>query len=259
MQITAIATQKGGAGKTTTAHNLAAAIFLITGVKPLVIDLDPQGNLTTSCGYKKEDLSKTILEFFDGEPLERVAVRDDRFDLIPSNGFTADLEIKLVTTTARETVLKRLLKKLEGRYEHVLLDCPGNLGLITINALVAADRVLVPVQCEFHALGGIADLERTIEELKEAFNLTYDSFEAVATFFSQRLTLSRDVRNELRRRFTSRLYDTPIRTRVALAEAPSYGEDIFEYGTTEGAEDARNDYRTVAKEFLKRGAANGIS
>jgi len=259
MEVTVIATQKGGAGKTTTAHNLAAAISLITGKRPLLIDLDPQGNLTTSCGYHKDELSKTILNFFEGSPLEAVALADDRFDLIPSNGWTADLEIKLVTATSRETVLRRQLAKVAKKniYDHVILDCPGNLGLITINALVAASRVLVPVQCEFHALGGLEDLQETIGELQEAFNLSFGTFEALATFFDKQLTLARDVRNELRKRVGDRLYETPIRRRVALAEAPSFGEDIFDYGGSKGAVDARNDYRAFAMEFLRRGGKDG--
>lgn len=255
MQTTAIATQKGGAGKTTTTHNLGAAIHFITGVKPLLIDLDPQGNLSTSCGLDIEDLDLTVFDFFEGEPFENIALDIERFDLIPSNDLTADLEIKLVPTTARETVLKRLLKKIEatGRYDHVILDCPGNLGLITINALVAADRVLVPVQCEFHALSGIAKLEETLDELQESFGLAYDGFEAVPVLFDKQLTLSQDVKNELRRRYPDRTYETSVRRRVALAEAPSAGQDIFAYDTDKRSGDSRDDYRNVALEFLRRG------
>ena len=249
----AIATQKGGAGKTTTAHNLAVAIYIETGSKPLVLDCDPQGNMTTSSGYNKDELENTVLDFFDGEPIESLLIEEEAFDLIPSNGLTADLEIKLVTTTARETILKRRLAPLKAKYDHIIIDCPGNLGLITVNALVAADRVLVPVQCEFHALGGLADLQDTIEELKEAFSLSCNEFEIVATFFSQSLQLSRDVRNALRKEYPSQLYETPVRRRVALAEAPSYGLDIFNYGTESRAGDARLDYLAVAREYIRRG------
>lgn len=248
METIVVANQKGGVGKTTTAQNIAAGIFRVTGMKPLLVDLDPQGNITIGCGYSKNDLPKTVYDFMMGAPFQAVGLADTSFDLIPSNGRVADLELALAPKVGREKYLTRALQKVPGQYQYVICDCPADLGLITVNALIAADHIFVPVQCGYYALEGLDDIDNTLRELSEAYGMELSITGVIATFF-EKTKIAQAVRNDLRRRFRAKLFDTVVRKRVALEEAPSFGQDVFAYAPES---DSADDYRNLTNEVLRR-------
>jgi chromosome partitioning protein len=249
--VLALANQKGGVGKTTSAVNLSV-VLAAAGYRVLLIDNDPQGNATSSLGIEKSDLERTMYDVLvDGASLEGVAVETgrDRLSLIPSTPALAGAEVELVTLDARESRLRTALQAARGDYDLVLIDCPPSLGLITVNALTAADLVVVPIQCEFLALEGVGQLITTIDLVRRQLNRSLDIIGVLMTMFDGRTRLSQHVVNEVRAFFPERIFEAVIPRSVRLAEAPSYGQSIVEYDRSSKGAKA---YRSVADELLIR-------
>jgi len=230
-RILAVANQKGGVGKTTTAINLGTALAAINQ-QVLIIDLDPQGNASTGLGiepYNRKINSYNLL--VDDSPLLDVVQTTEipRLDIIPSGTDLYGAEIELVDIERREYRLKDALIHAIGAYDYILIDCPPALGLLTINALVAAQAVLVPLQCEFYALEGISQLVKTVEHVRAAFNPTLEIQGIVLTMYDQRNNLSADVAADVREYFGDKVYNTVIPRNVRVSEAPSYGVPVLIY------------------------------
>lgn len=247
MRIVAFVNQKGGVGKTTTVQNVGAALAR-AGRRVLLVDLDAQGSLTASCGLDPEDLEKTLYEVLDGRAtVEEVTRAVEGMDLLPAGMSLAQADLIFAGKIGRENMLKKALAKVTG-YDYVLLDCPPNLGLVTVNALVAAGEIIIPVQAEFHALRGLELLQSTVAMVQD-LNSTLRVLGIAVTFYDKRKTLNRDVFNELRRTFPDLIFETKIRDAVALAEAPSHGQAILAYRPgSAGAE----DYEGLAQEIERR-------
>lgn len=248
LEIIAIANQKGGVGKTTTAVNLAAGIHRLTGKKSLLVDLDPQGNLTRACAV--EAAGSTIFELMAGQAsFEDVATPGDAWDLIPANDRMARADLAFGGEIGRERLLARALSAVEQYgYDCALLDCPPNLGLITVNALAAARHVAIVCQTEFFALDGLKLMTKTIGQVKEAINPALDILGVIPSLFDKRKVLNRDALKAIRQAYPGRVFD-PIRDNVALAEAPSHGKDIFTYQPSSvGAQ----DYQVLARAILAK-------
>lgn len=230
-RVVAIVNQKGGVGKTTTAVNLAAGLALAD--RPtLLVDLDPQGNATTGLGLSKEGLYPTIYHvLLGGEPLEK-AVRETAVPnlfLVPADIDLVGAEVELVGLSGRESKLKDALETVRGKFDYVLLDCPPSLGLLTVNALTAADSALVPLQCEFYALEGLAQLLKTVRLLKDRLNPRLEVEGIVLTMFDGRTSLAGQVKAEVHRYFSGQIFQTVIPRNVRLSEAPSHGKPILLY------------------------------
>jgi chromosome partitioning protein len=227
----AIVNQKGGVGKTTTAINLAAGLALAE--KPtLLVDLDPQGNATTGLGVRKQGLYPTIYQALLGDQVADNAVVPTslrHLRLLPSAIELVGAEIELVGVDRREYRLREALGRLTEHYEYIVVDCPPSLGLLTINALTAADRVLVPLQCEFYALEGLAHLLRTIRLVRERLNPGLAVLGIVLTMFDGRTSIAQQIREEVRRHFPGEIFDTAIPRNVRLSEAPSHGKPVMLY------------------------------
>lgn len=234
MDIIAIANQKGGVGKTTTTVNLAAALHLIAHKKVLLIDLDSQGNATTSLGVSKNELDYTIADvLLDDLPLEQAIVTSPTgLDVIGANRDLAGIDVSLAGVQDAPFLLKQAIdtaldqKKLD--YDYIIMDCAPSLSMVTVNAFAATSGVIIPMQCEYYALEGVADLIATIEKLK-TINPKLHIRGVVRTLFDNRNTLAQDVSAELERHFGDLVYKTSIPRNVRLAEAPSFGESIFTY------------------------------
>jgi len=247
-KIIAVINQKGGVGKTTTATNLAAQ--LASPKTPvLLIDLDPQGNATSGLGIEKEVEPTTYDVLFGRATLDqavRPAERDGLY-ILPANANLAAAEIELVGEMQREFALKRALHV--GAYHYILIDCPPALGLLTINALSAADTILIPVQAEYYALEGLGQLLATVQRVKQALNPSLDLLGVAITMYDKRTSLSEQVMGELKSHFGDKLFATVIPRNVRLAEAPSFGKTIFEHDRwSKGA----RAYKNLAKEVSKR-------
>lgn len=251
MKIISVSNRKGGVGKTTTTINIATALSAIDK-KVLVIDFDPQGNATTSLGVQKRRDRPSSYDVLVGSASVNEAVVPTelpRFDLIPSSPDLAAAEVELVDVDKREFMFKESLSRLQNDYDYVLIDCPPSLNLITINAMVASDSVLVPLQCEFLALEGLADLMKNINAVKRNFNPALTLQGIVLTMFSRQNNLSKMIEADVRKYFGNKVYQTVIPRCVRVAEAPSYGKPILIYDFKCSGAQA---YVQLAKEFLVR-------
>lgn len=234
MKILAITNQKGGVGKTTTCVNLAASLAS-QGKRVMLIDLDPQGNATTGSGIDKAHLKHSIYHVLIGEKtLKEVLVKSEKggFDIAPSNRELAGAEVELVNELARETRLKAAIAKLGNEYDVVLLDCPPALNLVTVNALTAANAVMIPMQCEYYALEGLSDLVNTIKKVRAHLNPTLEIEGLLRTLFDNRNMLAQQVSAQLISHFGEKVYKTVIPRNIRLAEAPSYGVPVLSYDKT---------------------------
>lgn len=251
-EIITIANQKGGVGKTTTAVNLAAALSMIFKKKVLLIDMDSQGNATTATGFFKHELLYTIADvLLDNVPLdEAILAADAGFDLIGANREIAGLDLGLSKVADSPNLLKNALNsaKQNGQldYDYVVIDCAPSLSLVTVNAMVATDGVIVPMQCEYYALEGVADLTHTLNKLID-FNPNLKVRGVVRTMYDSRNLLAQDVSAELIRHFGELVYDTVIPRSVRLAEAPSFGQTIFEHQLSSSGARA---YQKLAEEVI---------
>ncbi|HMQ34535.1 MAG TPA: ParA family protein [Chloroflexaceae bacterium] len=247
----AVANQKGGVGKTTTAVNLAGE-FARRGRRVLLIDGDPQGNATTSLGVAKQGLVGTTYDLLmESEAGEGTIIPTRRagFDLVPADQDLAGAAVELATAERRERRLAAALQPLEGRYDHIIVDCPPSLGLLTLNALCAADSVLIPLQCEYLALEGLAQLKLTLERVREGLNPGLRILGVVMTMYDGRTNLAQQVVDEVQRHFPRLIFRTLIPRSVRLSEAPSHGKLIAEYDPQSRSAVA---YGALADEVLRR-------
>ncbi|HCC47458.1 MAG TPA: chromosome partitioning protein [Elusimicrobia bacterium] len=250
-EIVAIANQKGGVGKTTTAINLAVALAAFD-YETLLIDFDPQSNSTSGLGVDITKNNKNIYDVLCGRAPVESAIHQtsvDWLDMVPTSHNLAGAEIELVSEFSRETVLKRALDKIKDMYKFIIIDCPPSLGLLTVNALNASNSVLTPVQCEYYAMEGLAYFMNTVEKIKQALNPGLNIDGGVVTMFDSRINLANQVKEEISKYYGERLYKTVIPRNVRLAEAPSYGQPIFVYDPSSRGALA---YKELALEFLAR-------
>ncbi|MFW5904799.1 MAG: ParA family protein [bacterium] len=231
-RVIAIANQKGGVGKTTTAINLGAALA-VAEHPTLVVDTDPQGNATSGMGIEGRNALPTIYDVLvEDRPIQDAILREVHFpclDLIPSTRDLVGAEIELVGEGSRETILKRAFEPIRSEYEYILVDCPPSLGLLTLNTLAAADSVLIPIQCEFYALEGLSQLLNTVRLVQRNLNPALEIEGVLLTMYDRRLNLSNQVAEEAREYFGDKVYETVIPRNVRLAEAPSFGQPILQY------------------------------
>ena len=247
MYICAIANQKGGVGKTTTTHNLGVQLARNAKKRVLLLDLDAQGNLSDACGLEPQTLERTVFDVLAGSaPIAKAkSTLEEGLDILPANIRLAEAELAFAGRMGRENLLKKALTSVAGEYDYVLIDCPPSLGLLTVNALNAANGLLIPVQVEYYALAGLALIRQTAELVRD---LNPD-LALVLTFFDARKTLNKDVAAALADEWGDTLFSTRIRDNVSLAEAPSNGQDVFSY--KRGSYGAK-DYAAFAAEFLER-------
>jgi len=249
VRVIAVANQKGGVGKTTTAVNLSACLAEL-GKKVLLIDIDPQGNTTSGLGYNKYDLKQCVYDaLINDMPLDQIIVPTayGNLSLLPATIQLAGAEIELVAVISREAKLKRALDKTKHRFDYIIIDCPPSLGLLTINALTAAHSVLVPIQCEFYALEGLSQLMNSIQLVQKHLNPALALEGVVLTMFDARTNLSIQVVDEVKSHFRNKVYSTIIPRNVKLSEAPSHGLPIITYDPkSKGAE----VYMELAKEVI---------
>jgi len=253
-KVISIVNQKGGVGKTTTAINLAASLALAEK-DILVIDTDPQGNSTSGLGISRDDLDKSLYDVYAGrceinDALKKTCL--EHLNILPSTIDLLGIEVELVGREDRESVLNNAINSIREKYRYIFIDCPPSLGLLTLNALVAADSVIIPVQCEYYALEGIGLLTKTLRLVRNSFNPNLEIEGIVLTMFDLRNNLSQEVAKEVRKYFGDKVYNTVIPRNVTLGEAPSYGKPALLYDIrSKGAQ----SYLSLAKEILNE---NGI-
>ncbi|OGC85532.1 MAG: hypothetical protein A2V73_09300 [candidate division Zixibacteria bacterium RBG_19FT_COMBO_42_43] len=248
-KIIAFCNQKGGVGKTTSVVNLGASLAL-GEKKVLLVDLDPQSNATSGLGIDKKALLKTVYDvLISGLPLNEVILKTEMncLDLVPANTNLVGAEVELISFMEREKQLSKALQPVKDEYDFIFIDSPPSLGLLTVNALVAADSVIIPIQCEYYALEGVSQLNHTIEMVQKSVNPSLKIEGVLLTMYDSRLNLSRQVQEEAQRFFGNVVYETVINRNVKLAEAPSFGKPIVLYDIlSAGAE----NYLNLAKEIL---------
>jgi len=250
-RVIALVNQKGGVGKTTSTKNIGAGLTTL-GKKVLVIDLDPQANLTYSLGVSSHELQKTIYEVLRGDikASEAVIKKDNGLSILPASITLSGAEIELSGTAGREFLLKEALSEIIGEYDFILLDCPPSLGLLTLNALTTATEVFIPLQTEFLALQGMSKLLETVNIIQKRLNDKLEITGIIGTLYDSRKKLNKEVIDKITEHFGDKLFKSLIRDNISLAEAPSYGQDIFTYkADSKGAE----DYTELCKEILERG------
>ena len=257
-RVIAITNQKGGVGKTTTCVNLAASMAA-TGRAALLVDLDPQGNATMASGIDKNDVEKTAYDVL----VDEVSIRDVMIEsktagyaVVPSNSDVTAADVQLIQVFARELRLRKALAAIRDSFDYVFIDCPPSLSLLTVNALCAADSVIVPMQCEYFALEGIASLTETIRELRSAVNPDLEIEGVLRTMCDNRSKLASLVSDELRKYFGEKVYSTIIPRNIKLAEAPSHGQPVMYYDRNSPGSKA---YLALAGEILRKEAQDGIA
>lgn len=250
-KVIAVANQKGGVGKTTTTVNLSTALADL-GKRVLLVDLDPQGNSTSGLGIEKSALKNSLYEVLLEDFSTRGAILPtdiERLNILPATVDLAGAEVQLVKMKKREYLLKDALKKVQAKYDYILIDCPPSLGLLTVNGLTAADSILVPLQCEFYAMEGIGQLMSTIALIQKAFNPHLALEGILMTMFDGRTNLSNQVVAEAREHFGTKVYDTIIPRTVRLSEAPSFGAPISRYDKNSKGTEV---YAQLAEEVLAK-------
>jgi chromosome partitioning protein len=249
----AVTNQKGGVGKTTTAVNLSACLAEL-GQRVLMVDLDPQGNATTGCGIVKREALPTVYQILIGNStFEKARLSTEfGFDILPANRELAGAEVELIEMEGREFRLRDALSPALGGYDFILMDCPPALNMLTVNGLVAARAVMIPMQCEYYALEGLSDLVATLKKVRAKLNPNLEIEGLLRTMFDPRSTLTQQVANELVEHFGDKVYRTIIPRNVRLAEAPSYGKPVIAFDKLSKGALA---YSALAEELLERGGA----
>ncbi len=248
-QILCIANQKGGVGKTTTAVNLSAALA-VSEKRTLLVDCDPQGNATSGIGIDKTSIDRTLYHGMLGESPVQSLIVDSEIDslkVIPSNVELIGYEIEMISNSQRENALKKLLADLDNFYEFIIIDCPPSLSLLTVNALTAANSLLIPLQCEFYALEGLGQLLQTVRRIKQRLNPNLNIAGILLTMFDKRTNLSYQVAEDAKKHFKDKVFKSVIPRNIRLSEAPSFGKPILMYdATSAGAQ----SYFDLAKEII---------